>query len=301
MILGNLPELRRKPTPSESMADVVTEYGGICRLATPLGQLVLVGDPKLVAELCDEERFDKVLGPGLIAVRGRIGDGLFTAWTHEKNWGLAHRILMPTFSHASMKAYVPDMVEMAQQLMETFDRQARAGRTIDMPCEMTKLTLDTIALCGFSYRFNSFSQVEQHPFVEAMMTVLTEQQASVARPAALNKVMIGAKRRVDNASKVMNDTVSEIISSRRQAGPLQGREDLLEHMLHGVDKPTGESLSDENIRAQCLTFLVAGHETTSGLLSFATYYLMKNPDMAARAQAEAERVLGTDFSQAPTY
>ncbi len=301
IILGNLPELRRKPTPSESMADLVSEYGGICRLATPLGQLVIVGDPKLVEELCDEDRFDKVLGPGLLAVRGRIGDGLFTAWTHEKNWGLAHRILMPTFSLASMRAYVPDMVEMAQQLMATFERQSRAGRAIDIPAEMTKLTLDTIALCGFSYRFNSFSQEEQHPFVEAMVTVLTEQQNSVARPAALNKVMIGAKRRVDSASKVMNDIVSEIIASRRQAGPLQGREDLLEHMLHGVDKQSGESLPDENIRAQCLTFLVAGHETTSGLLSFATYYLMKNPQLAAKAQAEVDRVLGTDLSAAPTY
>ena len=301
LILGNLPELRRKGTPSESMADVVAEYGGICRLATPLGQLVIVGDPKLVEELCDEERFDKVLGPGLLAVRSRIGDGLFTARTDEKNWGLAHRILMPTFSLASMRAYVPDMVEMARQLMGNLDRHSRAGRAVDIPTEMTKLTLDTIALCGFSYRFNSFSQEEQHPFVDAMMTVLTEQQNSIARPAALNKVMFGVKRRVDAASKVMNDIVSEIVTSRREAGPLQGRQDLLEHMLYGVDKPSGESLTDENIRAQCLTFLVAGHETTSGLLSFATYYLMKHPEVAARAQAEVDRVLGGDLEEAPSY
>ncbi len=46
---------------------------------------------------------------------------------------------------------------------------------------------------------------------------------------------------------------------------------------------------------------MAGHETTSGLLSFATYYLMKNPELAARAQAEADRILGYDLTQAPTY
>jgi cytochrome P450/NADPH-cytochrome P450 reductase len=285
----------------ESLAEVAQEYGGICQLKTPMGRLIVVSDPALAAELCDEERFDKVLGPGLQMVRKRIGDGLFTAWTHEKNWGLAHRILMPTFSHASMQAYVPDMVELAFQLMETLDNASLSGSPVDIPVEMTNLTLDTIALCGFSYRFNSFHRESQHPFVKAMLEVLTEQQNQAVRPAALNKVMIGARRRLEASSKVMGETVIEIIRQRREAGPLQGREDLLEHMLHGVDKVSGESLSDENIKFQCITFLIAGHETTSGLLSFATYYLMKNPAIAARAQAEADRVLGTDLSRQPTY
>ena len=37
---------------------------------------------------------------------------------------------------------------------------------------MTRLTLDTIALCGFGYRFNSFYRDTPHPFVEAMVRVL---------------------------------------------------------------------------------------------------------------------------------
>ena len=72
-------------------------------------------------------------------------------------------------------------------------------------------------------------------------------------------------------------------------------------MLTGVDSQSGEPLDDENIRAQCITFLVAGHETTSGLLSFATYSLLKNPDVLARAYEEVDRVLGTDLGVLPTY
>ena len=70
-------------------------------------------------------------------------------------------------------------------------------------------------------------------------------------------------------------------------------------MLTGVDKKTGEMLPDENIRAQCITFLIAGHETTSGLLSFAIYYLLNNPDVLARARAEVDEVFGT--TAAPTF
>ena len=75
--------------------------------------------------------------------------------------------------------------------------------------------------------------------------------------------------------------------------------DLLGRMLTGVDKQTGEMLPDENIRAQCITFLIAGHETTSGLLSFAIYYLLNNPDVLARARAEVDEVFGT--TAAPTF
>ena len=72
-------------------------------------------------------------------------------------------------------------------------------------------------------------------------------------------------------------------------------------MLTGVDKRSGEKLSDDNMVAQCITFLVAGHETTSGLLSFAISYLIKHPEVVARAQEEVDRVLGTDTSVLPTY
>ena len=71
-------------------------------------------------------------------------------------------------------------------------------------------------------------------------------------------------------------------------------------MLTGVDQQTGERLPDENIRAQCITFLVAGHETTTGLLSFALYYLIKNPDVLARARAEVDEVLGSTARARPS-
>ena len=71
-------------------------------------------------------------------------------------------------------------------------------------------------------------------------------------------------------------------------------------MLSGVDKKTGERLDDLNIRYQIITFLIAGHETTSGLLSFAIYALLNNPHVLARAYDEVDRVLGPDPSRTPT-
>ena len=77
----------------------------------------------------------------------------------------------------------------------------------------------------------------------------------------------------------MNAVVDRLITERR-ADPqaLATKQDLLNYMLTGIDKQTGERLDDVNIRYQIVTFLIAGHETTSGLLSFAVHFLMKNPE-----------------------
>jgi cytochrome P450/NADPH-cytochrome P450 reductase len=63
-------------------------------------------------------------------------------------------------------------------------------------------------------------------------------------------------------------------------------------MLTGLDRQSGQVLDPVNIRYQILTFLVAGHETTSGLLTFTLYYLIHNPDVLAKAYAEVDAVLG---------
>ncbi len=72
-------------------------------------------------------------------------------------------------------------------------------------------------------------------------------------------------------------------------------------MMTGVDRATGEQLDDVNIRYQINTFLIAGHETTSGLLSCTLYALLKHPDVLKKAYEEVDRVLGPDVNARPTY
>ena len=76
---------------------------------------------------------------------------------------------------------------------------------------------------------------------------------------------------------------------------------MLGAMMTGVDRATGEQLDDVNIRYQINTFLIAGHETTSGLLSCTIYALLKHPEVLKKAYEEVDRVLGPDINARPTY
>ncbi|MGV9842315.1 cytochrome P450 [Streptomyces fungicidicus] len=253
----------------------------------------------LVADLADESRFAKHVGLGVANLRPVAGDGLFTAYNHEPNWQLAHDVLAPGFSREAMAGYHPMMLAVAERLTEHWDRAAAGGSAVDVPGDMTKLTLETIARTGFGHDFGSFERPRPHPFVTAMVGTLTYAQRLNSVPAPLTPLLLrGASRR--NAADIahLNRIVDEVVRVRR-AGGGSGDGDLLDRMLETAHPETGERLSSENVRRQVITFLVAGHETTSGALSFALHYLSRHPDVAARARAEVDRVWGD--GEAPGY
>ena len=227
----------------------------------------------MIDDLCDDERFDKLVGDGQKAVRsfGRSA-GLFTSDTDDPNWSKAHNILLPNFSQQAMRDYLPMMNDIAVQLMQKWER-LNPGEPVDVTADMTRLTLDTIALCGFGYRFNSFYRDTQHPFVEAMMRRAAESQTRSRELPVQTKLRRGAAKKLAEDFRYMESEVRKILDERRRSGNAEEHKDLLSCMLTGVDKRTGQKLDDDNIVAQCQTFLIAGHETTSGLLSFAISYL----------------------------
>src|SRR5665213_2922919 len=77
--------------------------------------------------------------------------------------------------------------------------------------------------------------------------------------------------------------------------------DIAEQLVKKWERLNGEQLDDVNIRYQINTFLIAGHETTSGLLSAALYALLKHPEVLKKAYEEVDRVLGPDVEVKPTY
>jgi cytochrome P450/NADPH-cytochrome P450 reductase len=290
-LVGNAPDIETR-TPVQSMMQLARELGPIFRLTFPSQKLIVVSGHALAADACDETRFEKHVHGPLKNIRELAGDGLFTAQNDEPNWGKAHRLLMPAFGPMAMRSYFDDMLDIADQLFAKWERLG-PDTAFDVADNMTRLTLDTIALCAFGYRFNSFYQESMHPFVEAMVRSLAEAGARSRRIPLQTKLMFITQRQFDADNRYMHAITDELIAKRRALK--DSPKDLLGLMLSAIDPVTGETLDDTNIRNQLVTFLIAGHETTSGLLSFATHLLLEHPDVLARARGDIDRVLGTDL------
>ncbi|MFD4787286.1 cytochrome P450 [Streptomyces sp. NPDC058459] len=287
-LLGDVLGVDRR-TPLQDSMRLARELGPIFRRRVLNREFVFLWGARLAADMADETRFAKHVGLGVANLRPVAGDGLFTAYNHEPNWQLAHDVLAPGFSREAMAGYHPMMLAVAGRLTAHWDRELGAGRTVDVPGDMTRLTLETIARTGFGHDFGSFERDRPHPFVTAMVGTLAYAQRlnGVPMPPLLGR---GAARR--NAADIacLDDTVDALVAERRRSGG--GAGDLLDRMLDTAHPETGERLSAENVRKQVITFLVAGHETTSGALSFALHHLAQHPEIAARARAEVDRVWG---------
>ena len=284
--------------PLASLNALAKQLGPIFQLDMMGAKVVFVSGAKLASELWDETRFDKAVRGPLARVRAIGGDGLFTAKTREPNWAKAHNILLAPFGGRAMQSYHAAMVDIALQLVKKWER-LNPDEEIDVVHDMTALTLDTIGLCGFDYRFNSFYRRDYHPFVEALVRSLETVMLQRGLPLE-NLAMHGRLRGMKKDLAFMNGIVDALVRERREAGA-SDKKDLLNAMLTGIDKQTGSQLDDLNIRYQINTFLIAGHETTSGLLSYAIYALLKNPQALAKARAEVDRTFGGDLEATPSY
>lgn len=298
-IVGNMLSID-STSPVQHLARLSKELGPIFWLDMMGAPLVIVSGADLVDELSDEKRFDKAVRGALRRVRAIAGDGLFTADTKEPNWGKAHNILMQPFGNRAMQSYHPMMVDIADQLVKKWER-LNGDEEIDVVHDMTALTLDTIGLCGFDYRFNSFYRRDYHPFVESLVRSL--ETVMMTRGLPLEGLwMRGRRQDMEKDVAFMNAMVDEIVAERRKAAEAAaGKKDMLGAMMTGVDRASGEQLDDVNIRYQINTFLIAGHETTSGLLSCTLYALLKHPEILKKAYEEVDRVLGSDINAKPTY
>ncbi|MFE2141516.1 bifunctional cytochrome P450/NADPH--P450 reductase [Streptomyces sp. NPDC059456] len=265
-------------------------------------ETVFVSAAELVEELSDEERFVKGIGPALENVREVAADGLFTAYNDEPNWAKAHDILLPAFALTSMRTYHPHMLRVARRLIGSWDARFAAGAAVSAPVDvaedMTRMTLDTIGLSGFGYDFASFEREQAHPFVGALVRALAHSQAKLGRVPGTDHAAEDAAFAGDAA--YLARVVDEVIEQRKASGDTS-TDDLLGLMLNSPHPRSGEVLDEANIRNQVITFLIAGHETTSGALSFALYHLMKNPAVLHLAQAETDALWGDDPDPEPSF
>ncbi|MEU8587325.1 cytochrome P450 [Streptomyces sp. NPDC048664] len=286
------------PTPTQQVMELMRTHGPMLVRRLHGRDALFVADADVVAELADEERFTKHVGPALENVRAFTADGLFTAYNDEPNWAKAHDILMPAFALGSMRTYHPVMVAVARRLIGAWDRAARAGQPVEVADDMTRMTLDTIGLAGFGYDFGSFERAEPHPFVESMVRCLEWAMKRLARTPGEDHSAADAAFRAD--ADHLARVVDEVIGARTGSGQ-DGAGDLLGLMLTARRPGDGTPLDTANIRNQVITFLIAGHETTSGALSFALHHLTKHPAALRLVQREADALWGDDPDPEPTF
>ncbi|KZT53967.1 cytochrome P450 [Calocera cornea HHB12733] len=277
---------------AKSRQQLREKYGPVYMLNFFGTEIIYCSSQQVVNELCDETRFHKrVEGGPLEQVRTGIHDGLFTAFDGEENWGIAHRVLMPGFGPAQLHDMFPPMLDINAQLLLKWQRFG-PDHAITPTEDFTRLAFDTIAICMMSHRFNSFYMEDMPPFCQAMTRFLIESGLRTQRPSLVSNLLRTENAQYEADINLMAEVCDQLVQHRK-SHPNE-RKDLLTLMLDGKDPKTGRAMSDANIRNNLITMLIAGHETTSGLLSYTLFHLLSNPFAYAKLQAEVDTVVGKE-------
>jgi cytochrome P450/NADPH-cytochrome P450 reductase len=103
-----------------------------------------------------------------------------------------------------------------------------------------------------------------HPFIDAMVNFLKVGGSKARRPNAMAAFFRAEDQQFDQGIEYMGNLSADLVRQRRE-NPTETK-DLMNAMINGKDPKTGESLTEDSIIDNMITFLIAGHETTSGLL-----------------------------------
>lgn len=278
---SGLVGLRVNPLPF--LRQVVREYGDVIEFRFGQTKTYLLNDPELIRDVLvtHDRRFSK--GPGLQQVATRLlGQGLLTSEGsfHRRQ----RRLAQPAFHRQRIAAYGRVMAEHSHQ----WQRDWKDGAELDLAEEMRGLTLRIAAKTLFD------TDVTNE--IEAISEALTQSLhlyrfANLPFAAELEPLVPFLTRRFNRARARLDDTVYRIIAERRASG--EDRGDLLSMLLlaRDVDEDGGQ-MTDEQLRDEAMTLLLAGHETTANAFAWTWLLLAQNPEAEALLHEELDRVLG---------
>ncbi len=241
-----------------------------------------VTHPDLIKELLVNQARKVVKGLGLQRARRVLGNGLVTSEgeVHHRQ----RRLSQPAFHRQRLLGYGASMVELSARYRDSL----RDGEERDMHVEMMRLTLAVVGktLFGADIEGDAFEIGEAlGDFIRSFNFML------LPFYEYFEKLPLGPIRRVTNARNRLDRIIYRLVSQRRQSGRDHG--DLLSMLMAATDSESdGSGMSDEQLRDECVTLLLAGHETTANALTWALYLLSQNPAVETRLLAEIDRVLG---------
>ncbi len=223
---------------------------------------------------------------GYRAMRLTAGQGLVTS--EGDLWKRQRRIANPAFHRKSIAAMADVMVECSADMAAKWRASAQAGDSRDVAHDMMELTLRIACRTFFSVDVEGGAVDRIGDASDGVLKqFLFHMSFPVSKPEYLPTL---GNYRYWKAKKILDDEVYGMVAERRASG--EAKHDLLSMFLGAVDDETGESMSDEQLRDELITMLIAGHETTANALAWCLHLLAENPDQLARMHAEMDEVLG---------
>jgi len=262
----------------------------ILRDRLPFISAVVINDPAAIQHVLLENagnyRKDDLL---LRILSPALSNGLLTV--DGEQWRRQRRAVAPMFTRRAITNYAQPTKRAADAMVQRWlDRPDESA--LDVASEATGATLDVLQRTIFSNGIGRSTEDFRN-----QMRIYFD---SIGRIDPLDVFGFPAfvprwtKWRARPAMRFFDEAVKRIIAERRKLlseDPENCPDDILTLLLLARDPETGEGLSEEELRANVVTLIAAGHETTANALTWSMFLLSQDATWQSRVAREAQRVL----------
>jgi len=281
-VLGMLLAIRRNPT--AVFMDAARRFGDVAYLKIGPRRGYLLTNPADVRHVLQDNAANYRKSPLYDKLRQSLGNGLLTS--EGAFWLRQRRIAQPAFHRQRIAALAGTMAGAVREMAVDWAAIASAGQPVDIGDEMMRLTRTVV--------LRTLLGTDLGPFTTGIDRAWKVMNQHIGDSFWSLGVTDGwptpRNRRFQAARAVLRGAVEYAIRQRR-AQP-SGGDDLLSMLMDARDEDTGESMTDEQLRVEVTTFLLAGQETTSLALTWTFYLLSQHPAIRERLEAELDGALG---------
>jgi cytochrome P450 len=270
--------------PGPMMEDCRRRYGDMFTLRIAHeGNWVFLADPDAIKQVFTGDPRVLHAGEANVVVLPLLGHHsllLLDEATHMSQ----RKLMLPPFHGERMRSYEQTMAEVAAEEIESWP----AGEPYAVRPAMQRITLEVIIRTVFGVQ-----DEERRAALRATLGEALEWGSNPRRMALL--AMLGPQRVASSTMfqrvrQPADDLIYEEIRERRGAIDLEERDDVLSMLLLARHED-GSPMTDDELRDQLMTLLVAGHETTASSLAWAVERLVRNPRVLERAREEGDEYL----------
>jgi cytochrome P450 len=292
---GKLPPEPRGGSRLRTSLDYIRDQIGFLeRVTRECGDIVRVGlGPFTTYVLVHPEHIEQVLriqSDNFIKDRMTkwlmplLGNGLLTS--DGSFWRRQRKLAQPAFQRQQIERYAQVMVEHTERILEEW----RDGDVRDTHSELMRLTLGIVAQTLFASELAGDAGV-----IGDSLEIVMRYFLSPGRWFRLYDYLpLPSVRRYRRAIGRIDQIIYRVIRERRAQGRDAG--DLLSRLIAARDED-GRGMTDQQLRDEVVTLVLAGHETTALALFYTFYLLSQSPAAVDRLADELDQVLG---DRAPT-
>jgi cytochrome P450 len=277
----------------ESMVESARLYGDLVHYTAFGRHIYQINHPELIEDFLIRDAGKHHRGIVMQRAKALLGEGLLTS--EEPMHMRQRRLAQPAFLRQRIAAYGEVIGKNAAMISDGW----RSGAIRDVHEDMLELALRIVGKCLFDLDVRSHDEVKKvSAAVDAFMGFLP--LAILPFSEQIQRLPLPAMKRIRKGQADLDAMIYGMINERRRSPGDRG--DLLSMLMEAVDTEdaTGR-MSDQQVHDECLTIMLAGHETTANALSFALWLMAKHPEVQARLHEESVGVIGDRAPVAEDY